>query len=256
MALTPFLTPNEVVLSGAEDKLALIDKVFVTVNIGGAEANYRASLPVNVLDSFGNSLLSWVQVKPGLVDVLVPVVGRQPSKVAPVRVTLSGRPAEGYVVSRVVTDPAVVTVLGAQGLLDNLDYIYTSAVNIDGATATITEKVTLLGVDGLNIDRSSDYAAMVVIEREESRTLSDVVVSVSNGNPDYNYTLGTNTVSVEVRGAASAVESIASADVTASVDVSGLSPGQTYLSLQAATGSNVQIVAAEPQLIEVTVSEK
>lgn len=256
MALTPFLTPNEVVLSGAEDKLALIDKVFVTVNIGGAEANYRASLPVNVLDSFGNSLLSWVQVKPGLVDVLVPVVGRQPSKVAPVRVTLSGRPAEGYVVSRVVTDPAVVTVLGAQGLLDNLDYIYTSAVNIDGATATITEKVTLLGVDGLNIDRSSDYAVMVVIEREESRELNDVVVSVSNGDPNYNYTLSTNTVNVAVRGAASAVESITSADVTASVDVSGLSPGQSYLSLQVATGSNVQIVAAEPQLIEVTVTEK
>ncbi len=123
MALEPFLTPNEVVLSGAEDKLALIDKVFVTVNLGGSEANYRASLPVNVRDSFGNSLLSWVQVEPALVDVLVPVVGSQPSKLAPVRVTLSGRPAEGYVVSRVVTDPQLATVLGPQALLDNLDYI-------------------------------------------------------------------------------------------------------------------------------------
>lgn len=256
MALEPFLTPNEVVLSGAEDKLALIDKVFVTVNLGGSEANYRASLPVNVRDSFGNSLLSWVQVEPALVDVLVPVVGSQPSKLAPVRVTLSGRPAEGYVVSRVVTDPQLATVLGPQALLDNLDYIYTSAVNINGTTGTVTENVTLLAVDGVTIDRTADYAVMVVIEREESKRLRDVVVSLTNADANYNYTLDVNTVDVEVRGAASAVNGMTSAEVTASLDVGGLVPGVNILPVQAATGSNVQIVTAEPLYIQVNVSEK
>ena len=55
MALAHSISPNEVILSGPEDKLALIDQIFVTVNLNSAQSNYRASLPVNVQDAAGNS---------------------------------------------------------------------------------------------------------------------------------------------------------------------------------------------------------
>ncbi|HIU11056.1 MAG TPA: hypothetical protein IAB00_07485, partial [Candidatus Avidehalobacter gallistercoris] len=133
LALEASLAPNQVVLSGSEDRLNQVEEVFITVDITDMSSNFRANLPVNVVDASGNSLLGFVTPQPALVDVLVPVVTEQPSKVVPVSVTLSGAPAEGYVISRIVVDAPVATIFGAQSALDTVDYAYTSAVNIADA---------------------------------------------------------------------------------------------------------------------------
>lgn len=256
MALAHSISPNEVILSGPEDKLALIDQIFVTVNLNSAQSNYRASLPVNVQDAAGNSLLSWINVQPAQVDVLVPVVAQQPTKTVPVNVTLSGQPASGYVVSRIVADPAVATITGAQNALTRVDYVYTSAININGATANITEDVTLLNTEGVTVDRNQNFRVLVVIEPESSKTLHDVVVSLTNTNSAYNYTLGTNTVDVTVRGPASAIDNVNSTDVTAQLNAASFSDGTNQAFLQLSTNSNVDIVSVQPMFIEVEVSPK
>jgi len=256
MALPYTLAPNEVLLSGPEDKLALVDKIFVTVNLNDANANYRANLPVNVQDAAGNSLLSWINVQPAQVDVLVPVVTQQPTKTVPVNVTLSGQPANGYVVSRIIADPSVATIAGAQKDLDKVDYVYTSAVNINGASANVSEEVTLLNAEGVSVDRNISFRVQVVIERENSKTLNDVVVSLTNTNAAYNYSLSSNTVNVTVRGPASAVSSITSTDVTAQVNAADFSPGSNQAFLQLNSSSNVDIVSVQPLFVEVQVTAK
>ena len=256
MALAHSISPNEVILSGPEDKLALIDQIFVTVNLNSAQSNYRASLPVNVQDAAGNSLLSWINVQPAQVDVLVPVVAQQPTKTVPVNVTLSGQPASGYVVSRIVADPAVATITGAQNALARVDYVYTSAININGATANITEDVTLLNAEGVTVDRNQNFRVLVVIEPESSKTLHDVVVSLTNTNSAYNYTLGTNTVDVTVRGPSSAIDNVNSTDVTAQLNAASFATGTNQAFLQLSTNSNVDIVSVQPMFIEVEVSPK
>ena len=256
MALPHSISPNEVILSGPEDKLALIDKIFVTANLNKAQENYRANLPVNVQDAAGNSLLSWINVQPAQVDVLVPVVAQQPTKTVPVNVTLSGQPAGGYVVSRIVADPAVATITGAQSALAKVVYVYTSAININGATGNITEDVTLLNAEGVSVDKNLSFRVVVVIEPESSKTLTDVVVSLTNTNNAYNYTLSNNTVDVTVRGPASAISSVTSTDVTAQLNASTFSPGVNQAFLQLNTNSNVDIVSVLPMFIDVEVTPK
>ncbi len=256
MTLPASISPTEIVLSGPEDKLALIDKVFVSVNLEEASANYRASLPVNVQDAAGNSLLQWITPQPAMLDVLVPVVSSQPSKTVPVNVTLSGQPANGYVVSRIVADPAVAVIMGAQRALDNVDYVYTSAININGATNTVTEEVSLLNANDVTVDTSLRFKVMVVIEREETTTVKDVVVSLTNTNAAYNYSLNTNTVDVVVRGPASAISSIRNSAISAQLNAADFDIGSNQGFLQLSTNSNVEIVSAQPLFIEVNVSSK
>lgn len=256
MTLPASISPSEIVLSGPEDKLALIDKVFVSVNLDEANSNYRASLPVNVQDSAGNSLLQWITPQPAMVDVLAPVVSSQPSKTVPVNVTLSGQPANGYVVSRIVADPAVAVIMGAQRALDNVDYVYTSAININGATNTVTEEVSLLNANDVTVDTSLRFKVMVVIEREETTTVKDVVVSLTNTNAAYNYSLNTNTVDVVVRGPASAISSIRNSAISAQLNAADFDIGSNQGFLQLSTNSNVEIVSAQPLFIEVNVSSK
>ena len=256
MTLPASVSPTEIVLSGPEDKLALINKVFISVNLDEANSNYRASLPVNVQDSAGNSLLHWITPQPAMLDVLVPVVSSQPSKTVPVNVTLSGQPANGYVVSRIVADPAVAVIMGAQKALDNVDYVYTSAININGATNTVTEEVILLNANGVTVDTSLRFKVMVVIEREETTTVNDVVVSLTNTNAAYNYNLSTNTVDVVVRGPASDISNVRNSAISAQLNAADFGIGINQGFLQLSTNSNLEIVSAQPLFIEVNVSSK
>ncbi len=256
MALEPVLMPEEIVLAGPADKLALVDQVYINVDLTDSLENYRATLPVKVVDVNGNSLLSWVTPEPATVDVLVPIVTDQPSKVAPVRVTISGQPAEGYVISRIVVDPAVATVLGPQNVLDNVDYVYTSAVNISGATGTVKDDVTLLNIDGATIDSSVSFGVMVVIEKQRTVTLKDVAVSLSRANSNYNYQLDRNTVDVTVRGPASVVNELQNTDVEARVDVGSLQPGEASVPVVLSSGYNVEIIQAAPAELGISVSRK
>ena len=190
------------------------------------------------------------------VDVLVPVVTDQPSKVAPVRVTISGQPAEGYIVSRIVADPAVATVLGPQNVLDNVDYVYTSAVNISGATSSVRDKVTLLSIDGATIDSSVNFGVMVVIEKQRTVTLKDVAVSLTRANSNYDYQLESNTIDVAVRGPISVINELLNTDVEARVDVGNLSPGEATVSVVLSSDYNIEIMQAQPAVLGVSVSRK
>lgn len=254
MALEEALMPEEVVLSGAEDKLALVDQVYVTVDLTDMQGNLRADLPINVVDAGGKSLLSWLSPQPASIDVLVPVVSNQPTKVAPVSVTLSGAPAEGYVVSRIIIDPPITTVRGAQSLLDTVDYVYTSAVNISGATSAVNQTVSLLSIDGVEVDKNATYQVRVMIEREAVRTVQDVAITMINQQTDYNYQLAAPTCTVVVRGPASAVNGLTNTDIEAQVDVGALGLGEHLQNIRVSTAANATVSVDEP--VGVTVAPK
>jgi YbbR domain-containing protein len=63
------------------------------------------------------------------------------SKELPVRVVLSGRPAEGFHVVVVTAEPASVAVEGAEGELNALREVATDAVDLSGASAPLTMSV-------------------------------------------------------------------------------------------------------------------
>lgn len=256
MALNANIAPGEIVLSGAEDKLALVSDVYVAIDLDDLQDNFHSSLPVNVVDANGNSLLNWLTPQPAMVDVMVPVVGSQPSKVVPVNVTLSGAPAAGYVISRVIIDPTVTTVLGAQSLLDGVDKVYTSAVNISGATTAVSQSVSLLNIDGLTVDKNAVYQVQVLIEREAVRTINDVVLTLVNQQTDYNYQMTQNTCSVTVRGPASVIDSLTNTDIEARVDVASLGLGNHRQPVRVVTSANATVEAPEPSAVSVTVSKR
>lgn len=254
MALEASILPGEVVISGAEDKLAQVEDVYVTVDLDSLQQNFRAGLPVNIVDANGNSLLSWLTPQPAMVDVLVPVVGSQPTKVAPISVTLSGAPAEGYVISRIIIDPAVTTVYGPQSLLSGVDYVYTSAVNISGAASSVSQSVTLLNIDGVTVDKSAVYQVQVVIERESVRTIDDVALTMVNQQSAYNYQLASPTCSVTVSGPASVVNTLTNTDIEARVDVGALGVGSHRQQIRAYSSGNVGVVVDD--LATVTVDNR
>ncbi len=86
----------------------------------------------------------------------------------PVKATLEGVPAEGFVVKSVLVDPAGVLVVGPTKPLDALEYAITESVLIDGASATVSKMVSIgVGDASLRLREPRSARVTVVIVKQE-----------------------------------------------------------------------------------------
>lgn len=86
----------------------------------------------------------------------------------PVRATLEGEPAKGFVVRTVTVDPADVLVVGPTKPLEELEHAITESVLIEGATANVSKTV------GVGVGDAS-------LRLREPRTVRVTVVIVKQG---------------------------------------------------------------------------
>ena len=91
-AMMPSLTPSDVVITGAESKIAMIHEVRVDVDIASANAEVRKVLPVRVVDKTGKDIQDIV-VEPGNVEVSIPI---ENTKRVSLSMDISGQPAAEY----------------------------------------------------------------------------------------------------------------------------------------------------------------
>jgi YbbR domain-containing protein len=86
----------------------------------------------------------------------------------PIRPTLVGTPADGYVVTEMTVRPASVTVAGPEGRVNGPVTIITDRINLDGRAATFSQEVRVGAADAqLRIvePRSTRVTVTVRIER-------------------------------------------------------------------------------------------
>ena len=94
-----------------------------------SEKNVQAPTHVEIL-----------RVSPRVIKVrLEPVVTKRVGVVA----ELVGKPAQGRVVKKIDVDPSVVTVLGAQSLVNPLQKVSTAPIDLTGAHSTFSKEVSL-----------------------------------------------------------------------------------------------------------------
>lgn len=251
--LTPMLGADAVVVSGAKSNVAKIDKAEVKMPGGTLHETYSGTLPVIVYDKNGNSLENLVEVQPETVNVMLPVVGDTPSKVAPISANLVGEPAAGYAVSRIVISPNVVNAYANQAALDAIDYVYTEAIDIKGAKSDISVHVGLVSDDGVRLDNEDGVDVLVQIERETQRTFDNVQIKLVNSNSANKYILSRDVANVVVRGPESMLASLSANNITVEADVAGLRRGSNTVRLIYSSPGASYVERISPESINVMV---
>lgn len=251
--LTPIIDTSAVKVSGAEENVAKIDHAEVKIPAGTLAGSYNGTLAVSVYDENGNSLDDLVEIVPDTVDVLVPVVTEEPSKVAPISASLVGEPAEGYTISRILISPNVVTVYGSQHLLNNMDYVLTEPIDITDARGNISASVGLISGEGLRLDSEENVDVVVYIEREDTVTFDNVQVKLINSDASRSYALSTEMVRVTVRGPLSGVSALSANSISVEADVSGLETGTHQVHLTYTIPGTSYVESISPDTITVRV---
>lgn len=143
-AFEPSLKTTHVTVSGPLEMINSINSAEVDVNLDDAESNLSLKLIPRIKGgSSGIVDEDIIVIKPELVDIFIPVIEDNPSKSVPVVVPVSGIPAYGYKVSRIVVEPEIVRISGANEVIENIREVRTTPVDVTNHKDEILREVTL-----------------------------------------------------------------------------------------------------------------
>jgi hypothetical protein len=156
-------------------------------------------------------------------------------KVVPVQPRLLGRPAEGYEVAEVTSDPAEVRLEGPTSRVDEVESAFTEPISVDGAKETVTEEVTIGIADPLLrvVVTPRVKVTARIRPRHATRTIRGVPVEV-RGSADRAHPAR---VDVTVTGPEKALPGLAASSVRASVDGARAVAGRAAVAVEIAPGN-------------------
>ncbi len=227
---------DKIVIKGAEHQLkqvvsvkALVDiKNLVSTEVGTTTLK---DVPLKAYDSEGNVVD--VEIVPSKIDVDVMI--SSPSKEVPLRIVPVGEVSFGQAISTLNANVTNVTVYGDAKTLETLNYI---PIEIDVTDLKSNKEYKLeipkpIGVRSLSVN---NVTVNVTLDDVSSRDIENVTVNMRNvadGLRANAKDSNAASVTVNLKGVKSVIDAIRANDITASVDLSGLTePGEYEVEVQ------------------------
>jgi YbbR domain-containing protein len=232
--------------SGILNRVAAADLATI-VDVSGARPGQRLFqlAQSSVRAPFGVDV---VQVSPATVAVAFEETG---TRMLPVTPAVVGKPADGYVVARVTSNPAVVEVVGPAGILASLTSATTEPISVAGARATRTELV-VVGLPGsrARVKTPMLVQATAVVEPAPVEWTVSVPVRVVGARGAV--AVSPDRVSLRVRGRNGSPVTEA-ARFSATVDASGRKGGQFEGVVTPGAPSGIDVLRIEPAEVRVRI---
>lgn len=194
-----------------------------------------------------------VQVTPpGIALVFEP----QASKAVALAPSLEGTPAPGYVIGRVVADPATVEVVGPRSVVAGVTEAVTEAISVENARDTVSDTVSVGFVEPavrLKTPRLAQVRVEVIPGPVE-RTVRERPVHLMNVGNNLIARALPSAVDVVLRGSREGVNSVDVTDVAASVDLAGLGAGTYTLPVRVENPSPAGVARILPATVQVSIT--
>ncbi len=249
----PVVSEGTVTVSGPETAVRLVAAAEARVRLDPSGLDVNETVSLLPVDATGE-VVDGVDVQPRTVRVTVQIGSQLSTRTLPVNAVVTGTPDPALEIAAVEVQPALVTVEGETDALAGLVSIGTRPVTISGATSDVATEVGLVvpaGIAVLGVQRVT--VAITLRPREGTRTL-EAGVEILNPNPDLAYQTAVDRVLLTVGGTLEALDAIDPTGVTARLDVSGLAPGTTAVTVDVRLPPGVTLVAASPVRVNVTAS--
>jgi YbbR domain-containing protein len=224
----PTVSPEIVHISGIESSIHSIHSVFVEVDLSNASSDILSHAKVEARDSL-NQPIPGLTIEPESVQVSVPVLNTDISKVLPVIPTISGNPL-GTVTS-ILVEPNILTVSGDISILEPLQSLNTQPIVIDGVNQTVSREVDILLPQGVHVvQENQSVLVTITIEPTASTVFENIQIKILNLPFDIDYSLEFPTIQIKLYGLASKLPQIE--DIEAFIDVQGLEMGTHLVPVQ------------------------
>ncbi|WP_455661504.1 CdaR family protein [Pradoshia sp.] len=267
---TPVIDPANVEITGAKSLIDQIAVVRAAVNTDepvtkdiSVEATVQAyDINMNKLD---------VSINPASVNITIDI--SSPSKEVSLKPVQKGKASEGITIKDVKLDVNKVTIYGDVSVLDDIKEIQ---IPIDISTIkkdTVLELPVSLpdGVVGSSADTvkvtidvkedEGEEETAATGTEESTDTIADIPIEIIGLDEDqYSITFITpedGSVSMEVSGEASFLESLKASDITISVDITGLKAGEHQVTMNVEVPEEVHWeLPDDSKIVTIALAEK
>lgn len=178
-------------------------------------------------------------------------------RIVQVRPSVEGRPAPGYEVGGVTSNPGTVEIIGPESSLRGLDEAMTEPISINGAARSIREVVTVGVADPAVRLRTPQTAEVTVqiVPGSSQRTLG-VPVRIRNLDNGLRARLVPAVVSIAIRGTQRAVGELSADVLEAAVDAAGLAAGEHAAAVRVTAPLGLTVEGVEPQTVRVRITRQ
>lgn len=251
---TPRTSHEEVTASGPESQLGRVDHAVARVQIFDSGIDVRQpQVPLVPVDIDGREVES-VELEPATIQVEIDVRAVETSKTVPIRPVLTGNPADGFQVNAVTVEPAVVTIFGAPDAVEEVTEVTTEPLAVGGANADLELDATLVLPDGTRTAEDAAAPVVSVAIGASIATRTYLVGVICEGAPDGSACLPQQAqLSVTLSGPAGALGDLDPADLTPTLDASGLDPGNHVLTPTFSLPRGVDLVRVSPGSVTVQI---
>jgi YbbR domain-containing protein len=250
----PAITPSQVRVSGAASEVARIAALYATVGFGDAVTDLVQSVQPRAVDASG-ATIDGLTVDPAVVQLTVPVLPTATTRTVPVVPAVRGAVAPGYWITRVTSDPTVVTVRGEGAALSTIEQVTTALIDVSGLGADKTFQVPLLlPAEGTSIVKAAQATVTVsVAPLTGSRSFPVVAVQASGLGSGFVAEFDPPTISVVVAGPVPALSGITAGQVVATVDATGKGPGTYPVDVVVRTPAGTTAQSVQPTRVTLTI---
>jgi YbbR domain-containing protein len=239
--------------SGTLSRLSPADIVAV-VDLHAARPGQRLFhvTPDQVRVPFGVEI---VQITPSTVALLFELSASKLVRVVP---QIDGKPAPGFVVGRVTSDPEMVEVAGPETAVRRAAAALTETLSLGGARETIKGTVPIGVLDSsLRLKNSRPATVEVqILPAALERTLHALPVRWRNLSAKLALQFTPEAVDISVRGSREGLGRLGADDVNVYVDVTGLGAGSYKLPVHAEASArfDVGVFHIEPSAVQVRIT--
>ncbi len=224
-------------------------EVVASLELGGARPGSRLLHIDEIRAPYGVEV---VQVIPSTVSL---ELEKMASRVVPVVPALEGEPAPGFVVGRVVSDPATVRIEGPESRVRQLAEATTEPVVVTGSRDRVRDSVTI-GLADSAVRLAEPQTATIVVEvlpAPLERELSGVPVRWRNLAAGLRAQIQPSISKVTVRGNREGLGGLRADAVEAFVDLAGLGPGHYNLRVQVEPSQDFGVASLSPAVVDVII---
>jgi YbbR domain-containing protein len=179
-------------------------------------------------------------------------------RIVQVRPSVEGRPAPGYEIGSITSDPATVEIIGPESSLRGLNEAMTEPISVANATRPIREVVTVGVADPSVRLRTAQTAEVTVqiVTGSAQRTLREVPVQIRNLDNGLRARPLPPSVSVTLRGTEQAIADLVAEALEVTVDAANLAAGDHPATVTVVASQGLTVEQVEPQTIRLRVTRQ
>lgn len=259
--------PNMLSVSGPQSLVSKVARAVATLDLSALSEERvvdRTALDVRLQDAGGNEIVSdklEITNQTVITDSVIVETEVVPAAMVPIDLEsmVTGKPAKGYELVSVYAEQDALRVAAKRDVLGAIEFITTDQpMDIEGASANVSGYVRLRRISGAQNTLPAEIAITAEIaEKTMERTMRAVDVDVIGLSDGLEAELSDKSVTVQLTGAYSFIESLERDNVRLFVDVTDLAAGSHTLPVQVHIDNAKDFTCALSQAeIVVNVEEK